>query len=219
MILDALGYPLRQGGWTTLVAGAIFAVALDFLTAYSAAGIITAVFGAGYFGAYYMNIIGSTMAGRDELPDWPGFSNWRDDIFNPWFQLLAVIIISFAPLLVLIGVSNQKDANEEYFVAALAFGCLYYPAAILAYLSFGSLKTALPYIVLPAIFRMMPGYLLVLVALVVAFVLSALTQSAVSRVPYIGWFPTACVALYGVMFQGRLIGLLYRKYETRLKWD
>ena len=67
--------------------------------------------------------------------------------------------------------------------------------------------------------RSMPGYLLAVFALLVGVALSSTAQHFLARVPYAGWFLTAAVALYSLMFQARLIGLIYRQKADRLGWE
>ena len=91
--------------------------------------------------------------------------------------------------------------------------------AVLAAQAFGGLGAGLPHVVFPAIFRALPGYLFAVVALVVGVVVCAVVQAFTAAVPYVGWFLTAAVALYSLMFQARLIGLIYRAKSDELGWE
>ena len=220
MFIDALTYPLRRSGWMMILLGAIFSVILDVLQFAPLIGLLVAVFSVGYFGAFYLDIIGTTMGGRDELPDWPSFSSMLDDIVSPFFRLVALVILSFGPVLV---VAIVADRDGPWLVpgiwSAVVFGCFYFPMAVLATQAFGGIGAALPHVVLPAIFKAMPGYLLGLGALVLVFGVCGFAQEFTARVPYVGWFLTSAVALYGMMFQGRLIGLIYNDKRDELGWE
>jgi hypothetical protein len=104
-------------------------------------------------------------------------------------------------------------------VGAIVYGWFYFPMAILASQAFGSLGAALPHVIFPAVFRALPGYLLAVVALIVGLVVCGVAQAFTANVPYVGWFLTAAVALYSLMFQGRLIGLIYRTKRDKLGWE
>lgn len=220
MFADALTYPFRRSGWIMILAGAIFSVILDVLQFAPLIGLLVAVFSAGYFGAFYLDIIGTTMGGLDELPDWPSFSSMLDDIVSPFFRLVFLVVLSFGPVL---AVAIFADAKGTWFMpgilSAVVFGCFYFPMAVLATQAFGGIGAALPHVVLPAIFKALPGYLLGLGALVLVFAVCAFAQEFTARVPYVGWFLTSAVALYGLMFQGRLIGLIYNDKKDEIGWE
>ena len=219
MFLDALSYPIRKSGWIMILVGAIFSVILDLLQFAPVIGIAVAIFSAGYFGAFYLDIISTTMTDRDEVPDWPSFSSFIDDIISPFIRLVGLVLISFLPALALAFADQKAPWFIPAIVGAVVYGCFYFPMAILASQAFGSLGAALPHVVFPAVFRALPGYLLAVVALVVGFVVCGVAQAFTADVPYVGWFLTAAVALYSLMFQGRLIGLIYRTKSDKLGWE
>lgn len=203
-----------------IVLGAVFSVILDFLQAAPLFGLLVAVFGSGYFGSFYLSIISTTMIDRDEVPDWPDFSDFLDDILAPLLRLVGLVLVSFLPAIVLLFFLDEDVLwTVVALFAAIAWGCFYFPMAIMATLAFGGLGAASPHIVLPAIVRSMPGYLLVVAALVVATIFSAVAEGLAASVPYVGWFVAAAVGFYGLMFQGRLIGLLYREKRDNLGWE
>lgn len=218
-LADAFSYPIRGGGWIILVLGAVLAVILDFLQTAPLMGLLVGIFAAGYFGSFYLSIINATMIDRDQVPDWPSFGSFLDDILSPLLRLAGLIILSFLPMIFVFFLGGEPDWALALFLSALIWGCLYFPMATMATLAFGGIGAASPHIVLPAIWRSMPGYLLVVVVLVVAFGLFALVEELASSVRYVGSFVAALVGLYGMMFQGRLIGLLYRDKRHLLGWD
>lgn len=55
--------------------------------------------------------------------------------------------------------------------------------------------------------------------LILVFAVCSLARESLSNVPLVGWAIAAAIALYGLMFQGRLIGLIYRHKKDRLDWD
>lgn len=219
ILLDALTYPIRRSGWIMILLGAIFSVILDVLKFAPAIGIMVAFFSAGYFGAFYLDIISTTMIDRDEVPDWPGFGNFSEDIISPFLRLAGLVLISFLPAMALAFADQESSWFLPAIIGAVLYGCFYFPMAVLASQALGGLGAALPHIVVPAMVRALPGYLLAVVALVIGFVASGVVQELSKDIPYIGWFLTAVAGLYSLMFQGRLIGLIYRTKGHKLGWE
>jgi hypothetical protein len=218
--VDAFSYPIRRGGWIMIVLGAVFSVILDVLQKAPLFGLLALIFGAGYFGSFYLSIINSTMIDRDEMPEWPDFSDFLSDILSPLLRLIGLVILSFLPAFVLLGFLGEGTVWVLVALGvAVLWGCFYFPMAVMATLAYGGLGAASPHIVLPGIVRAMPGYLLVVVALIVVAVISAVAEALAAGIPYVGWFIGAAVGFYGLMFQGRLIGLLYREKRYELGWD
>lgn len=104
-------------------------------------------------------------------------------------------------------------------IATLAYGCFYYPMAILALCSFGGVIAALPHIVIPGIFRALPGYLLSVLAISAGLIATDFGQEWSKEIPYAGWFLPTAIGLYSFMFQARLIGLIYRSKQEKLGWE
>ena len=88
--------------------------------------------------------------------------------------------------------------------------------AIIASQAFGTFRSALPHVVVPAIFKALPSYLIAVVALVLVWTVVNLAQEYAAKLPFVGWFLAWAVALYGLMFQARLIGLIYRDKQDVL---
>lgn len=220
MFGDALAYPIRRAGWLMIVIGAVFSVILDLMQHAPLFGIAVAIFGAGYFGSFYLDIVSTTMIGRDEVPEWPSFSNFLDDIVVPFLRLCALFLISFWPIVAVVALApGEAEWMPAGVVVAVVFGCLYFPMAVLAAQAFGSVSAALPHVVVPGIFRAMPGYLLGVIGLIAVFFVSGFVEGFTSKIPFVGWFVSAAVALYGLMFQARLIGLIYRREREALGWE
>lgn len=221
MFLDALSYPFRRGGWVVLLLGAIFAGLLDLFSHAPLVGFVVGIFSAGYFGAYFLSIVGTTMNGRDETPPWPGFDSFFDDILSPYFRLIVLFLVSFGPAFVLMAYFDDAEEIIPLLIvlAALIFGIFYFPLAVLATSAYGGLTALSPHIVLPAMFRCMPGYLLYMVEITVPFVLVVIAGDLLTKIPFAGWILTTVLGLYNLMFQARLIGLIYRQKHAVLDWD
>lgn len=219
MLLDALAYPFRKGGWVLILLGAVFSAIIDFFGAVPVVGIGAALFGAGYFGAYYLHIVSTTMVGDDHPPEWPGFTDWLSDIISPFLRLTGIAILSFWPVAVVEFTLADSEAYDAAFLGAMVYGCIYLPMAVLAVQAHGGIGAALPHIVFPAIIRAMPLYLLAVAGLVGTQLLQGFGGEALEALPFVGWFLMAVLALYIIMFNGRLIGLIYRAKSEALGWE
>ncbi len=202
-----------------ILTGAVLAVVLDVAGWVPVLGIAVAVFSAGYFSGLYLDIVGSTMTGSDRMPDWPTFTDFLDDIVAPFLRVVGLLIGSFALVGVVLFVADPEAEGFWWMVgAAVAVGCFYFPMAVLGSVAAGNLGGALPHVVWPAIFRCLPSYLVVVIGLVVALGVCGVVEEYGGRVPYVGWFVAAGVAIYSMMMQGRLIGLIYRRKAEVLGW-
>jgi len=213
MLLDALTYPIRKNGWLLLLTGAIFALILKvLLVVLPLLMLFLLVFYLGYFGAYYLSIITSTANGRDEMPDWPGFSDFFNEILWPFVRIIVIVGVSFGPWFVLLLVKNNQLVWLPYTrMAAVAWGWLYLPMAALTVQLSGRYRSVLPHVVVPAIVQLMPGYLVVAGACAAAFFAAHWLRGYFHSLAYVGLLVSALLSLYTFVFQARLIGLLYRR--------
>jgi hypothetical protein len=215
MFKDAFTYPFRGSGKIMILIGSIFAVLLKIGSIAPVVGLMASIFAAGYFASFYFDIISATIAGENTCPDWPSLSDFWDDIVIPFIRVIGAVILSFLPLIICIfAIHRESSAFNPAIWASIAFGCLYFPMAILAIVLFGNLSGALPNIVI----RCMPGYLLVVAVLVLVFVISNVAEAFASRLFLVGWFLSAAISLYFLMAQARLIGLLYDRHQERIGW-
>jgi hypothetical protein len=217
MLADVLTYPVRSGGWLMIAIGAGFSVLVYLATWAPFIGGIVGLLAAGFFAAYYLEVINTTVNGGDDPPDWPSVSDFKEDILMPLVYTIGIALISWGPLLLTQFIDKTWEGREAWQVGAFVFALIYFPMATLGYVMHGHLGGALPHRVLPAIFRALPGYLVVIVLFTVLTVLSTLSD-IISKVPLVGIVLTAAPTLYLLMAQGRLIGLLYRAKREQIGW-
>lgn len=217
MINDAVSYPLRGHGWAMIVGGAAFYLVVQLVPL---VGGILALVTCAYFAAFYLDIVSTTMTGDNEPPDWPGLDDFMQDVGIPLGRLLLALGLSFGPALT-IGLFG--DLLGRWYTAALwsalIAGCLYFPMAVLAMQAKGGWAAALPHTVVPAVVVSLPGYLAAVTAGVIAFITCGAARQYAAEIPCFGWFLASAVALYSLMLQGRLIGLIYRGKRDALGWD
>lgn len=109
-----------------ILVGGLFALLLNILQFLPFIGLLVAIFGAGFFGSYYLDVIGTTMNGDDRLPDWPSITDFWADIVGPLFHLIGLVLISFAPALaVVFFISEDMPWFDLALIGTLAWGALY----------------------------------------------------------------------------------------------
>ena len=220
MFKDVVAYPFRNGGWAMILLGAIFAEIMDFASRAPIFGIVAAVFSAGYFAAFYFNIISSTITGHDACPEWPGVTNFMDDILLPLIRVIGTVLLTLLPFFICgFAINRESDAFLPAILGAIAFACAYFPMAILAVVAWGGLGGALPHRVMPAVFRCLPGYLVVVIVLVLVFAFNIAAREFAAQIPYFGWLISAALSLYLLMAKARLLGLLYLRHQEQLGWS
>jgi hypothetical protein len=218
MIADVLTYPVRSGGLLMIGIGAVFSIVLSIGMLAPIMGLVAAAFALGFFASYYLDIINTTVNGKDDPPDWPSVGDFMDDIVSPLLKTLGVGLIAGAPLLLTLLIDETSDAREIAEMAASAWVAFYTPMAVLGLVMHGHLGGSMPHRVLPAIVRTLPGYVVVVAMSGGLLVLSHLAEELGPMVPYVGTVLIAAVSLYLLMAEARLIGLLYRAKRDQIGW-
>jgi|SRR5688572_11733753 len=228
MLRDAVAYPLRGHGLVLIILGGVFLAFIDLISSGSShlsrpwkirAGLILAVFGAGYLAAYMLHIVEASANGKRKLPDWPEFSNFWDSICIPFFQVLVPIALCIfipggVPLLLL-------GWNEQAFAigVALAIVCSFYmPMAILSIAVNNAVAGMHPATVIPAIGAAFPRYAAIWLVLGALGTASQLLYFLVlDRIPFVGIALNMWATIYLVAVEARLLGVLYHQRRDKLK--
>ncbi len=218
MIFDALFYPLKGSGWIMILLGTILSLIFHIGSYAPFLGIPVAFFGGGYFTAFFFEIITSTVNRESDCADWPSISSpW--ELLSPILRLNGALLVSALPALAYLWLHQNVSKPGPELLAWVGVGCFYFPMAILGIIQFGGLSGVLPHLVLPAIFRCLPGYLFAMVALALVSVLPICAEEWAKGIRYWHWVIIPALSLYSLMAQARFIGLLYLKYEDRIGWD
>ncbi len=211
-------YPLRGRGWLLLVLGALF-FAMVAAAGRMILSVPLAVFGGGYLAACLMRIVRATANGDNELPPWPGVSDFFEDIVAPFFLLLAALAACLGPAAAaaLAGTLAWRPLGAAApFLLLAGLACL--PMGLLGVAVLESVEGLSPRRVLVSIARVLPSYLLVLALLAGLEVHRHLARLLLRAVPYAGALAGGVVSMYVLAVQMRLLGLLYRTGERRLGW-
>ena len=190
-----------------------------------------------FFASFCLSIITNTCNEEDEVPDWPAFLDFWDDVARPSLRLLFLAMVCFLPFFICVslggGISLDPNGGALAFLALvlLVAGILYFSMALLASYSFETMLAANPVTVVRAIMRAGGDYLL-LSGLLIAVSVTGLGMLR-TLVGLLGatafggsWlaamllcFPPFIVALYTGMVLSRMLGLLYRRNRDKLGWD
>ncbi len=219
VLKDAFAYPWRRNGWAILVPGGILALLLSIGTLAPLLGIVALVFAVGYFGAFYFDIIATTISDREYPPDWPELSSFLDDIIRPAFQIFGVTILSFLPLWLHQWSQGERHQEGMLDVVLWLLGSAYHPMACIAIVMNGSLFVAMPQQVIPAIWRCLPAYLLTVGILLLATGVSWLAASLFEALPMlISFVLSSLLSFFSMMVQARITGLTARRFRDRISW-
>lgn len=226
----AFAYPFSTEGMVLLCVGTIFYLFLEFVGYVSRMGglfglagvIIITVFGFGYFFAYMKRIITSTGEGSDEMPDWPDFTDWSDDILIPFFQMISTAVFSFLPAIVIMVATIQGyEALGLALIPAILFGCVYYPMGLLSVAMHDTVAGLNPVLVIVSIFRVFKEYVvtcLVLGAVFAVRVATAVLLPMIMPIPVVPYVIAGFAGLYLLVVLMRIIGLLYLAKKDELGW-
>lgn len=211
----ALLYPFQGNGVILLIAGTAFFYILNFLP------LIGLLF-AGYLFAYAKSIITSTANGQADPPDWPEFSDWKEDILVPYGQVIALGLLYFGPAC-LIGLwrpGTETEARIAYFVA-LGFGAFFAPMGILALAMFDTVAVLNPIALAWSILRVPLHYLVAAAAFEAVFLIywfAASGLQALVPVPFVPDLIAGFCDLYVISVGMRILGLLYVNNQDNFGW-
>jgi len=238
----AFVYPFRGSGVFIMLVGMLIFVGIRLGTLMMAGGgvrgigmgFIMSVLLGGYLFTFLQNIIHSTAAGDSEVPDLPGI-NFLEDVLLPFFRLLGLIVVSFAPAVALLifTLATASPMAAIGIMPAVLLGCVYFPMAFLAVATLDSVGAVNPLVVIPSILKVPLEYIVTVVilasvliftkvgdiVLALAFPKGMLTQSvgeliAMFAVKFVWGF----IGLYLLTVNTRILGLLYLTNKDKLNW-
>jgi FHA domain-containing protein len=233
---EVFTYPLRGNGLILLIGGTIFFGVLALLQRAPAIGLfigamklLLGVISGGYMFSYLQKIIHSSAQGDDEMPAWPDFTNYWDDIIRPYLQAVALVLICFGPAWFVGGKALFEFAlgGEVQVVTILAFAALsliglaYLPMALLAVAMADSIAGVNPLFVIPSILKVPLEYLVVCCVMAAALITQTICAALLERfipLPVLPALLSGFVFLYFLTAEMRLLGVMYYANKDRLNW-
>jgi predicted Zn finger-like uncharacterized protein len=213
-IPDAFAYPIQGGGIILILVGTVCFSFLEFFASFSIFGIVGIAFIGGYLCAFMMKIVNSSADGKKDLPDWPDVSDFWDDIIVPLFQVIWTGIFCFTPAIIY-GIFVHIDI---VFWLLIGFGILYFPMALIAVALTNSVLSINPVLVIPSIIKVPVDYLVACIFLALLAVLENFSQLLVSIIPLLGMALKNLIALYFLIVEARILGLIYHANQEKLGW-
>lgn len=228
---EAFAYPFKGLGWAVIAAGAVFFWVLNSLLVLPSIGyfgifkLLLAIAMGGYLCAYMIRVIGASAAGREELPDWPELTSFWDDIFRPLLLVASTALFSFLPLIVRLVAAwwgaddDAAPPRDGLYWLCLAWGLMYLPMGLIAVALFDSLTALNPLLVIGGILKTLPAYLFAAALFFLCYFVSGWLQELISAVvPVLGSLIAGAVALYFLMVEMHVLGLIYNTHAKRLGW-
>lgn len=211
----AFVYPFQGSGGMLLVAGTgVFFLLGNF----PIIGLILT----GYLFNYAKSVITTTANGREEPPDWPDFTDWKDDIVMPYIQMLALLILTLGPAYI-IGILRPGTGLQAQvaFFAALSLGAFLAPMGMLALAMFDSLRALNPIALVWSIMRVPGPYFVAAASFEVVIVLNWLADRVIEpvvRLPIVPGVISSFLSLYLLLVGMHVLGLLYASYREEFGW-
>lgn len=186
-----------------------------------------------YLATFYLGVIRETAAGEEQLPTiW--IHNIWDDLFLPWLQFVASLLLVLVPaLLLIIGcVSQGVDVPWSVVAGLAAAGLFFWPIVILGVAIGGGFQGLWPHTIVQTVLAAPLAFLAIWLVLLVSGGLYAFSSQSVwlaevldkllaNRPGSIFWLLlviSAAISAYAAVVAMRTIGLFYRHFKKQLPW-
>jgi hypothetical protein len=231
LLPQAFRYPVQGNGLILLVAGTVVFGLLSFAQRFAGfagpygavAALIIAVFMTGYLFNYAKRVVATSAAGEAEVPDWPDFGNWTDDILMPCGQLIALLVLTFGPAMILRWWQPGGEVlGRVAFITALGLGALFAPMALLALSMFDSITVLNPVALAWSILRIPLRYLVAAAAFEIVTVGWFYSEGLLRwllPVPLLPGVISSLFSFYALLVGMRILGLLYFSNKEQLGWN
>ncbi len=189
----------------------------------------------GYWCAYMFSVVVETADGSDELPDFPGITDFWEDVLHPlllWIASFIYACLPFVVTLIYLAVRGIKfgggldDMSMPVVLIGTAVAGLFFWPMILLCMALGeSLASARPDLVVRSIIGTFIPYLVCCVCLygcAFAWYMSFVVLAGSQNDTLGRWLLLAIASQAGGMclwlYAMRTMGLLYRHYQNKLVW-
>jgi len=233
---EVFKYPLKGNGLILLLGGTIFFGVMAALQRGPTFGlliwalkIMLAIITGGYLFSYLQKIIQSSAQGDEEMPSWPDFGDYWNDIIRPYFQGVALVLVCLGPAWLIAGKALLDfGLTGDVPVGTIALGVVvglmgltYLPMALLAVAMADSMAGINPLFVIPSILKVPVEYTVaccILIAVFIVQVVSSLVLDRIIPLPVVPALLSGFMSLYFLTAEMRLLGLMYYTNKDTLKW-
>ena len=215
---DIITYAYRGSGKYIFLLCVVLSIVSKLVGFAPLLGPIAAILLFGYFCAVYYQIVQSSATGGQEAPEFPDTANIMEDIVWPMFQIIAVFLVSFGPLIGYSFWAGETGFDNRIGNILLAIGVIYFPMAMLAVVVLGYTGAMSPHIVIPSIVRGGWFYWLGVLLLGAIYHVGSIIQGMMSGYLIVGHIVMSIVGVYTMMTNARILGLVYRERQEELAW-
>ncbi len=232
LLPGAFLYPFKRDGIILLVTGTIFFGILDTLLhgvyfgGFIVGGyvLIVQLFALGYLFAYMKAVAAVSAYGEEDMPKYPDFSNFYDDIMHPILLVFACFLVCFLPLAVYMYYVDYELPGWENigFYALLGLGCCALPISLLAVFLHETVFALNPLILVLSVLRVPVEYIVICIILAILVAARLLMAWLLDKTKIIPVLPEALdefVSLYLLCVEMRVIGLLFHTKRKSLGWS
>jgi hypothetical protein len=224
LIADALCHPWRKWGWWILVTVCGFllfwsiVLLLQNSRGSGRAGIVVAAFAAVIVRCYF-SAMENTITGYGENPS-EGSGLRMDEFWETLGRVVLAAVIAWSPAgVAAIAFIQQELPLEPWLSILTALGCEYFPMALLGIVNFGGAHGAMPQVVIPAIFRCGPSYMIAGLSLLLVPYSALWLHAGFPQGGNATLFAASAFAGFFLLAHARLIGRIYLANRERLGWE
>jgi len=217
---SVLTYPLKGNGLMMLIAGTLFFWFMRVISAFSIFGFIISFFVAGYMSAFMIKIINRSAEGEDEVPDWPDFTDVWEDVIVPYFLFAMTHLLVFLPIIIAGWFTFFRGVyiSPIFYIVLFILGCFYLPMSLLAVALNLTVKAVNPIYIIPSIFKVPLEYMAACCALLLLALSQAIIETFAGSIFILGTVLNTFFALYFVIVEMRILGLIYYFNEEEFGW-
>jgi hypothetical protein len=166
----------------------------------------------------YFSVMETTLTGYGEKPS-EGSGLRMDEFWETLGRVAVAALIAWSPVALAALYLSPKDLPLEPWLSIFAaLGCEYFPMALLGIVNFGGLHGALPQVVIPAIFRCGPIYMLTGPALLLVPYSATWVYHAFPEGGLLAVVAASAAASYFLIAHARLTAQIYIANSERLGW-
>ncbi len=221
----AFGYPLGGAGPIILLFGTamfatLFSLGRVMLTAsalgrLSLLGVVPIVLGGIYLTAYLVKVVFATAMGDEDPPSWPELGRWWESIVRPCLMITGALVLCGGMAAVYAFATGRFDVG---FWSLAVAGSAFLPMAM-ACVAVDPTINALNPVQWVANIAIVPAeYVAAVLTLYVAVGLKLFAESTFGQIPYAGVIFSTGIALYFLMVDMRVLGLIFHANRERLGW-
>ncbi len=216
-------FPFRGRGKIMMIVAAFMIFMVQLVSMVSMTGGLLSLGLLAYFLAYAPCVIRSVAGGDNEPPTWPEI-DMATIILLASFIMACIVgsVVWGADAAMKEGSSASEDRNPLVLACVLAV-VLTLPMTMLSLAMHRNLSGLNPVRVVISILRVLPGYVLACISLVVGFMLAGLLFYLTAFMPtpllaFTGSIAVFLIILYFIMMEMYILGILYRTHERKLDW-